>query len=148
MSLLGITKGTGLEKQIDQYLEAEARGVAMYYGLSRLATEEGLDEVAASLLTLAGDEARHAGLYAVLNGHVPQDIFATLKKVAQLESDGVSKIRTFAQQVRSLGLDAAACEIEAAADDEGRHGQILDELVRKHSESHQYLPPFHKLPKK
>jgi rubrerythrin len=135
MSLFGVTKGTELEKQIDQYLEGETRGVAMYHGLARLARERGLDDVAVVLLKLAADEARHAGLYAVLNGRIPQDIFVILNQVAQLESDAMGKIKDFAHQVRMLGLDDAAKEIEAAAEDEGRHGQVLQELLRKYSNS-------------
>ena len=135
MSLLGITKGTELEEQVEQYLKAEAQGTVMYYGLARIATEKGLHDVAELLLKIAGDEARHAGLYSVLNGHVSQDIFTVLSQVAKAETAGEEKINAFAQKARQVGLDKVAEEIEAAAKDEGRHGVVLEELIKSHQNS-------------
>lgn len=134
MSLLGITKGTELEKQVELYLKAESQGVVMYYGLARLATEKGLHDVAEALLKLASDEARHAGLYAVLNGHVPQDLFATLSQAAKGEMAAKEAISALAEQARLLGLDTVASEIEAVAEDEWHHGKVLEEMVKKYTE--------------
>ncbi len=128
MSLYGVTKGTKLEKQVDELLGIETRAVGLYYGLAMLAKDKGLNDVADALLKLAGDEARHAGLYTVLNAHVPPDVFAMITRVADIESNSVKHIKAFAQQLRELGLDEAAQEIEIVADDEGRHGQVLQEL--------------------
>ncbi|MBP2656250.1 MAG: Rubrerythrin [Firmicutes bacterium] len=132
MSLLGITKGTDLENEVERYLKAESQGVVMYYGLARLAAEKGLDDVADLLIKLAGDEARHAGLYAVLNGHINQDIIAVLTHAAKAETAGREQINALANKARSLGFDEAACEIEVAAEDEGRHGIVLEALLKKH----------------
>jgi rubrerythrin len=132
MSLYGITKETELEEQIDRFLELETRAVSMYHGLARLAKERGLDDVAEGLIRVANDEARHAGLYAVLNAHVPSDIFAVLGNVAEMEANSEKGIKAFAQKVRDSGFDEAAQEIEAAAEDEGRHGRTLQELLKKH----------------
>lgn len=132
MSLFGVTKGTKLEKQVDELLAIETRAVGLYHGLAVLAKDKGLTDIAETLLKLADDEARHAGLYAVLNAHVPQDVFAMITPVADIESNSVKDIKAFAQQVRELGLDKAAKEIEIVADDEDRHGQALQELVKKY----------------
>jgi len=132
MSLLGVTKGTDLEKQVEQYLKAESQGVVMYYGLARLATERGLDDVAEVLLKLAGDEARHAGLYTVLNGHLPQDLFALLSKMAKGELAAKEPINALAEKARLLGLDKVASEIEATAEDEWHHGKVLEKLLKKY----------------
>lgn len=132
MSLLGVLKGTELAKQIDQSMEAELRGVGMYYALALLAREQGHPETAKTLESIANDEARHAGLYSVLNGHVQADIFATLAQFAQLESNAETRIAAFAEAVRKLGQEDAALEIEATAKDEGRHGVLLQALVEKH----------------
>jgi len=132
MSLLGVLKGTELAKQIDQSMEAELRGVGMYYALAYLANEKGYSEVAKTLEHIANDEARHAGLYSVLNGHVQEDIFATLAQFAQVESNAEARILAFAETVRKLGQEEAALEIEATAKDEGRHGVLLQALVEKH----------------
>jgi len=135
MSLLGITKGTELENQVEQYLKAESQGVVMYCGLARLASERGLADVADALLKLAGDEARHAGLYAVLNGHTPQDLFAVLSQAAKVEMAAKEQINALAEKVRAIGLHEVASEIEATAQDEWHHGQVLEELIKKHVNS-------------
>jgi rubrerythrin len=135
LSFHGVTKGTKLEKQVDELLGREARAVGMYYGLAMLAKDKGLNDVADTLLKLGDDEARHAGLYTVLNAHVPPDVFAMIAIVADMESNAVKHIKAFAQQVRELGLDKAAQEIETVADDEGHHAQVLQELVKRHAKS-------------
>ena len=131
MSILGETKGTKLEKDIDKMWKGEAQGAAMYAGLALLAKERGLEEVSEKLVKISADEARHAGLYAVLNGHVNGDIFDVLKKMEPLESNGVEKLQQFAENVRKLGMKEAAEHIESVALDEGRHGEILKDLVAK-----------------
>ena len=103
----------------------------MYAGLALLAKERGLEEVSEKLIKVSADEARHAGLYAVLNGHVNGDIFEVLKKTEPIESNGVEKLQQFAERVRKLGMKEAADHIESAALDEGRHGEILKDLVKR-----------------
>ena len=103
----------------------------MYNGMAILAREQGYDDVADRLTAIAADEARHAGLYAVLNGHIKSDFFEVLKIVASLENS-VKKLQEFAQTIRSLGLAHAAQAIEEAALDQGRHGSILKEIVDKY----------------
>ncbi len=129
MSLLGVTKGTDLEKQIDQIAALESQAVTMYTGMAILAREQGHDDVADHLTALAADEARHAGLYSVLNGHIQSDFFEVLKAAVSLESGSVKKLQEFAQKIRTLGLVHAAQAVEEAALDEGRHGSILKEIV-------------------
>ncbi|MBB5337401.1 ferritin family protein [Pectinatus brassicae] len=132
MNLLGVLKGTELEKHVEQSLEAEIRAVGMYHALAYLAKRKGYTEVATTLENIASDEARHAGLYSILNGHVQDDIFTTLTHVAKLESGAVAKIQEFAQAVRGLGLDQAAQEINATGKDEERHGLLLQALVEQY----------------
>lgn len=131
MSIFGVTKGTELEKEIDKLWKGEEQGAGMYAALACLAKERGLEEVSEDLMKVAVDEARHAGLYAVLNGHANDDIFDVLKKMGPLESGGVEKLQQFAERVRELGLKEAAEQIESAALDEGRHGEILKDLVER-----------------
>lgn len=132
MSLLGITKGTEIETQIAHFAELERQGAGMYQALARLANEQGLEELAENLKALAADEARHAGLYTVLNGDIKPDIFSILRFAAEAELSGEEKIKAFAQKARDIGLNNVAEEIEAAAIEEGRHGVILKELIKKY----------------
>ncbi|MCB2297460.1 ferritin family protein [Clostridium tagluense] len=133
MSIFGVTKGTELEKEIDGYYKGEEQGAGMYAALACLAKERGLHEVSDVLMEVAKDEIRHSGIYAVLNGHANEDIFELLRKIAPIESAGVEKLNEFAKRVRDLGLEEAAKQIEAAASDEGRHGELLKDLVLKFS---------------
>ena len=135
MNLLGILKGTELEKQAGQNLQAEMHGVAMYYALAYLASKKGYTAVAKTLENIANDEARHAGLYSILNGDVQEDIFTTLAQFAIVESNAVARIQQFAETVRGLGLDQAALAIEEVAKDEERHGVLLQAIVEEHAKA-------------
>ena len=133
MSLLGKTKGTELEKEIEDLMKLEAKGVTMYYALARICVEQGLDDLACELKKIAEDEAYHAGLYSVLNGHVKEDILPILKGISEMEAGGAELIVAFAKRVREMGLEEAAREIEKTAIDEEHHGKKLKELVKKYS---------------
>jgi len=133
MSIYGVTKGTKFEEQIDKNGKGEEQGAGMYAGLAYLAKERGLDELSEILLKIASDEMRHAGIYAVLNGHTNEDILEFLKKIAPVESNAFEKLNQFASQMRGVGLEDAAKQIEAIALDERRHGELLTKIVDKES---------------
>lgn len=133
MSIYGATKGTKLEEQLDKNGKGEEQGAAMYAGLAFIAKERGLEELSETLLTIAKDEIRHAGLYAVLNGHANQDIFEVLKKIAPVESDAFEKLNQLAKIVRDMGLVDVAKQIEATAVDERRHGELLANIIDKYA---------------
>lgn len=130
MSVFGVTKGTKLEERIDSNGKGEEAGAGLYAALAYLAKERGLTEMSEVLMQISTDEARHAGLYAVLNGKANQDIFEMLKKIAPIESNAFVKLHEFAKCVRDLGLEEAAEQIEAVALDERRHGEILSNLIK------------------
>jgi rubrerythrin len=134
MSLLGITKGTELEEEVAHLAELERQGAGMYQALARLAKEQGQIDLAKGLVALAADEARHAGLYTVLNGDVQLNIFAVLRYAAEAEIGAEEKLRTFAKKIREFGLESAAREVEAAAIEEGQHEVILKELIKKYKQ--------------
>lgn len=133
MSILGVTKDTEFEKEIDSYRKAEANGAELYSSLSFIAKEKGLDKLSDELMKIALDELKHAGLYATLNGHVDGDLFDLLKKMAQAESGAVGGFNDFAKRLREKGLEEAAKQIELAASDEGSHGGKLDKLIKEFS---------------
>lgn len=135
MNILGATKGTALEEKVDQLRKGEAQGANMYAALACLAKEKGLNEVSEKLIGIANDELRHAALYTVLNGHTKDNLFEVLKKIAPIETAGVEQLQQFAKQVHDLGQQDAAEHIESAALDEGRHGQILSDLIERFSQN-------------
>ena len=135
MSLYNLTKGTDLEEQVTSYMKAEAHGVMLYYALSRLAKEQGLNDLSETLIDIANDEARHAGLYGVLNAAVPQDIFAVLAQALKAEQNGADQIHKMAEKARSLALETVADEIAAAGKDETHHAAILEKILSDYNQA-------------
>lgn len=131
-SLHGLTKGTELESLSTAAARAEINGTLMYYSLARLAKEQGLDEVAKILLESANQEAVHAGFYATLNGKYPQDFWALLDKVKNLEYEGEGRVKALADKYREAGLNKAADEMEVFAKEEGHHGVVIEEIFKKY----------------
>ncbi len=132
MSLNGKTKGTPLEPISEMMAKAEAGGVMMYYGLARLAKEQGLDEVSATFIEAANQEAVHAGFYAVLNGKYPQDFWTLVRGIMAAEYQGDKTIKGMADKFRAAGLAEAADEMEIFARQEGHHGEMMEGLLKKY----------------
>ena len=87
-------KGTELEPMIKQAMLAEANGTMMYYALAHLAKEQGLDEIAETIM-----KAEYNGM---------------------------------ADKVRAAGFTAAADEMEIFAKQEGHHGEVIEEILKKY----------------
>ena len=115
--------------------QGEANGVMMYYALARLAQEQGLDDVAKTLMASADQEAVHAGFYATLNGKYQKDFLALLKTVRKAEYAGEHQIKALADEVRAAGFAEAADQMEIFAKQEKHHGEVIDEIFKK------YQPP-------
>ena len=131
-SLHGLTKGTELEPMIKNIMQAEANGTMMYYALARLAKEQGFDEIAKIFIESANQEAVHAGFYATLNGKYPKDFWKLAETVMKAEYAGQDQVMAMAQKVRAAGFSAAADEMEIFAKQEGHHGEVLEEILKKY----------------
>ncbi len=132
-SIYGLTKGTELEPLMAAMAQGEANGTMMYYALARLAAEQGLDDAAKVFIESANQEAVHAGFYATLNGKVPKDFWAFVAGVAKAEYKGETSVKALADKVRAAGFDKAADEMEIFAKQEGHHGVVIDELLKKYA---------------
>ena len=132
-SIHGLTKGTELEPLMAAMAQGEANGVMMYYALARLAKEQGLDDVAEVFIESANQEAVHAGFYATLNGKYPKDFWALVKGIAQAEYKGEASVKALTDKVRAAGFDKAADEMEIFAKQEGHHGVVIDEILKKYA---------------
>jgi len=132
-SIHGLTKGTDLEPIMAAMAQGEANGVMMYYALARLAKEQGLDDVAATFIESANQEAVHAGFYATLNGKYPKDFWSLVAGIAKAEYKGEESIKALADKVRAAGFTAAADEMEIFAKQEGHHGVVIDEILAKYA---------------
>lgn len=132
MSIHGLTKDTELESMIKNVMMAEANGTMMYYALARLATEQGMGDVAKTLIESANQEAVHAGFYATLNGKYPKDFWQLLETVKKAEIAGEAQVKAMADKVRAAGFNEAADEMEIFAKQEGHHGVVIDEIFKKY----------------
>lgn len=132
-SLNGLTRGTELEPTIAAMAQGEANGVMMYYALARLAAEQGLGDAAQTFVESANQEAVHAGFYAVLNGKFPNDFWPLVAGIGKAETKGESSVKALADAVRAAGFATAADEMEIFAKQEGHHGVVIDELLKKYA---------------
>lgn len=108
MSIYGQAKGTKLEAMMKKMAQAEANGTMMYYALARLAKEQGYDDLVPLFLEAAGQEAVHAGFYAVLGGQYPQDFWGLVKGLQKAETKGGSP-------GKSYGGQRAGCRIRGSS---------------------------------
>lgn len=104
MSIYGQAKGTKLEAMMKKMAQAEANGTMMYYALARLAKEQGYDDLVPLFLEAAGQEAVHAGFYAVLGGQYPQDFWGLVKGLQKAETKGEAQVKAMADSVRAAGF--------------------------------------------
>ena len=132
-SIHGLTKGTDLEATMAAMAQGEANGTMMYYALARLAKEQGLNEVASTFIESANQEAVHAGFYATLNGKYPKDFWQLVAGIAKAEYKGEESVKALADKVRAAGFAVAADEMEIFAKQEGHHGVVIDELMKKYA---------------
>ncbi|MDF2885482.1 MAG: rubrerythrin, partial [Clostridiaceae bacterium] len=122
MSLIGLTKGTALEKKIDEMWKGEAMAAAAYHAFAIVAKEKGLLELSEALKKIAADEARHGGIYAALNGHTNTNLSETLSSMANGEISASEQIKELSNEIHKLGFEEAAQAVKAAAEDEYGHG--------------------------
>lgn len=129
MNLLGITKGSELEEMIDKLITGEAMAAGMYFALSHIAREQGNEKVANILAKIGTDEARHSGLYSVLNGKVNEDIFTLLPMFLKEEQNAEPSIAVLADKAEELKMYEASKLIREAAKDEEGHAKALENIL-------------------
>lgn len=131
--LYGLTKGTDLEKMIGSIANAEVNGTKRYYTLARMALEQGLpQEVADTLKQMADQESNHAGFYAMLNASYDTDIFDELERAEKGELGASKALLPLAEQLRALGSEEAALQVEEFTRQETHHGEMIRALLEKY----------------
>lgn len=136
MDIYGKTKGTELEKMVEQMAIGEAKGAMMYYSLARIAKSYGLDDVEKQFIEIGNQEANHAGFYATLNGKYPSNeeaFWKLVKGLSKAEEKGDASLLKFAQKFQEMGLGDVAETVKEFAEQEKQHGIITQNLVEKYS---------------
>ena len=81
---IGTTKGTDVEKEVQNNFMGETQEVGMYLAMSRQASREGYGELAEVFKRLAWEEAEHAARFAEMNGVIKE----TLKENIEMMLEG------------------------------------------------------------
>ena len=63
----------------------------------------------------------------------PKDFWALVAGVAKAEYKGETSVKELADKVRAAGFNVAADEMEIFAKQEGHHGVVIDELLKKYA---------------
>ncbi len=133
VNFIGQTKGTEIEELISRGFKGESGAVGIYYGLALVCEEKGLNDIAEGLKKIAADEAKHAGMYAALNGMVADDVIAQINRFFNVEANELKSVTALAEKAGALGLKEANEMIAASYYDEENHVKILKELFEKYS---------------
>lgn len=133
MALLNSTKGSNFEEIIKSSIQGELFGVKIYMALAQLAKQQGLDDAAEIFHHIAVQEGEHAGMYAVANGEVEEDFWATVKQIQALEEAADEKLSARAEELRAAGFEDAANEVARIAKEEEQHGVLLADLLKKYN---------------
>ncbi|VVB86870.1 Rubrerythrin [uncultured archaeon] len=115
---------------LEKTFDSESNDIALYLAMSRRAEEEGHSEIAAYLLNVAMDEARHAAEFATLLGKIKDtrtNLVMMLAKEIKAESDKAEA----AKIAQAEGHDNAFEFFEKALLDETRHKTGIKKVLSK-----------------
>jgi len=115
---------------LEKTFDSESNDIALYLAMSQRAEEEGHPEIAAYLLKVAMDEARHAAEFASLLGKIKDtktNLVMMLAKEIKAETDKAEA----AKIAQAEGHDNAFQFFERALHDEGRHKEGIKEVLLK-----------------
>ncbi|KKL76965.1 hypothetical protein LCGC14_2039640 [marine sediment metagenome] len=129
---IGCTKGTPVEGAVDQNFKGETSEVGLYLAMSKQAEREGYPEVAASLRSIAIDEAWHAARFAELNGKVSTSTKENMEKMLAGECMANKGKRDAAVLAKENGCEPAQAAFDESSRDEGRHARALEGLLKRY----------------
>lgn len=137
MDIFGKTKGTNLEKTIEQLAIGEATGGMMYYALAYIAKEKfGLSNVADEFIELGNQETNHGAFYATLNARYPYEektFWQLVRGLSKAEFKGEANANELAKKLEALGLDDAAKTVKVFALQEKHHGEVTQAIINKYA---------------
>ncbi len=130
---LGETKGTELERSVNQTFTGETKEAGLYVAIARQAQRQGYGDIAEILKVLALEEIDHAATCAELNGMITNDCFQDIKQMLEGEIFANNAKRSDALKADSLKIETAREFFNIASKDEGRHARILEGILKKYN---------------
>lgn len=129
---IGTTKGTDVEKEVQNNFMGETQEVGMYLAMSRQASREGYGELAEVFKRLAWEEAEHAARFAEMNGVIKETLKENIKMMLEGEKMANAEKREASEKAAEAGLEDATDFFKESSKDEGRHYKILEGILARY----------------
>ena len=129
---IGITKGTDIEKEVQNNFMGETQEVGMYLAMSRQASREGYGEIAEVLKRLAWEEAEHAARFAEMNGVIKPTLKENLEMMLQGEKMANQEKHDAAEKCEKCEISDAKNFFFDSSKDEARHYKILEGILERY----------------
>lgn len=129
---IGTTKGTDVEKEVQNNFMGETQEVGMYLAMSRQASREGYGELAEVFKRLAWEEAEHAARFAEMNGVIKETLKENIEMMLEGEKMANAEKREASEKAAEAGLEDAIDFFKESSKDEGRHYKILEGILARY----------------
>ncbi|MCI7291090.1 ferritin family protein [Methanobrevibacter woesei] len=129
---IGTTKGTDVEKEVQNNFMGETQEVGMYLAMSRQASREGYGELAEVFKRLAWEEAEHAARFAEMNGVIKETLKENIEMMLEGEKMANAEKREASDKAAEAGLEDATDFFKESSKDEGRHYKILEGILARY----------------
>ena len=129
---IGTTKGTDVEKEVQNNFMGETQEVGMYLAMSRQASREGYGELAEVFKRLAWEEAEHAARFAEMNGVIKETLKENIEMMLEGEKMANAEKREASEKAAEAGLEDATDFFKQSSKDEGSHYKILEGILARY----------------
>ena len=129
---IGTTKGTDVEKEVQNNFMGETQEVGMYLAMSRQASREGYGELAEVFKRLAWEEAEHAARFAEMNGVIKETLKENIEMMLEGEKMANAEKREASEKAAEADLEDATDFFKESSKDEGRHYKILEGILARY----------------
>lgn len=122
-----------LKQELRENFNIECREVAIYLAMSKIAQDEGYNEISQTYKTIALEEAYHATNFARLLGEdISCSIEEDLKYRIKSEYGATQNKIKLSKKVKELGLDSIYSVINGMCKDEANHSKEFINLLNKY----------------
>ncbi|MDR2873183.1 MAG: rubrerythrin family protein [Methanobrevibacter sp.] len=129
---IGVTKGTELEKEVQNNFLGETQEVGIYLAMSRQASREGYGELAEVFKNLAREEAWHAARFAEMNAVIKPTLKENVKMMLNGEQKANKEKKVASDKSKENSLEGPAGFFIESSRDEGRHAKVLEGILKRY----------------
>lgn len=138
---INLERNIGIAKETDEHMIYDLRSifsrecleVGMYLAMSKVASNEGYEEVGKIYKKIAYEEAEHASILAGFLGEVVKPCTEeNLKSIIEDEYEAIQSKLKVVKKAKELGLDTIHNTIDEMCKDEARHGKEFLTLLNEY----------------